>query len=270
VSERLILQYPFDAITDGKKTKGVFFDLYGTLLILGNMKQAWTDWLEVIYAALCPHDASLTKEAFADCCHQFFGKEQPEPNDTGLTVFERRSQRLATSLDLSIEVAVLKDVATRATNAWQTHVRTDPAALEVLAALSETKTLALISNFDHPPHAYRVLREAGFDRYFKTIVVSGEVGVKKPNPEIFRMALEATHLGPEEVLYVGDTQEDVDGATAAGIRPILIVRAEDPWHSRRLDYSNKENHAPGQTGLPSAMTISSLSDILEIVEQTTG
>src|SRR5882724_5072196 len=200
----------------GTKTKGVFFDLYGTLLILGDMKQAWTDWMEVIYDGLCP-TSPLTKAAFADCCHQFFGKDQPVPTDEGLTVFERRLRRLATELEVVVEVAVLKEVARRATNAWQSHVRTDPAAGEVLAALRQTKTLALISNFDHPPHAYGVLREAGFDPHFETIVISGEVGVKKPDPEIFRIALNATNLRAEEVVYVGDTQEDVDGAMAAGI-----------------------------------------------------
>ena len=231
------------------------------------MRQAWADWMEAMYAGLCPRSSSLTKEDFADCCHQFFAKDEPVPTEKGLTVFERRIRRLATSLELNAEVSVLQEVAQRATNAWQAHVRTDPSAHPVLAALGQTKTLALISNFDHPPHAYHVLRETGFDQHFKTIVVSGEVDVKKPNPEIFRIALEKTRLGPEDVVYVGDTQEDVDGATAAGIRPILIVRPEDPWHARRLDFSSNENSATGHAVVPSAIIVSSLPEIVEIVER---
>ena len=252
-----------------KKVRGVFFDLYGTLLILGNMKQAWTDWMEVLYAALCPVGSSLSKSAFDDCCHQFFGKDEPEPADDGLTVFERRIRRLANSLELAMEAAELKAVATRATNAWQAHVMLDPAALEVLTVLRQSKTLALISNFDQPTHVYRVLREAGLDGFFERIVVSGEVGMKKPDPGIFRIALGATCLSAEEVVYVGDTQEDVKGATAAGIRPILLVRPEDPSQPRILDYTRREEQVADRgliSGSQSVMTIGSLREIFAIVE----
>src|SRR6266568_623971 len=171
------------------KTKGVFFDLYGTLLILGDMKQAWSDWMGVFYEGLCGHGLSLTETAFGDCCHQFFGKTEPAPAADGLTVFERRIHRLVGTLGLAVELPDLQRMATRAVNAWQAHVRPDPEAIEILRALKQTRTLALISNFDHPPHAHRVLRESGLDVFFSTVVVSGDVGIKKPDPGIFRIAL---------------------------------------------------------------------------------
>jgi putative hydrolase of the HAD superfamily len=249
-----------------KATKGVFFDLYGTLLILGNMQQAWSDWMDVLYATLCPRGSSPSKAAFENCCHQFFGKEQPAPANDGLTIFERRIHRLASSLDLGVAVRDLQDAAAAATDAWQAYVRTDPAALEVLSALRQSKTLALISNFDHPPHVHRVIRETGLDVYFQTIVVSGDVGIKKPDPGIFLIALEATGLTAEEVVYVGDTQEDVEGATAAGIRPILIVRPEDPSEHRLLDYTRRaEAERTPAAGVPSAMTVSSLREVVALV-----
>jgi HAD superfamily hydrolase (TIGR01549 family) len=170
-------------------------------------------------------------------------------------------------------VETLKNTATRATNAWQAHVRADPTALQVLATLRESKTLALISNFDHPSHAYEVLRETGLDRYFETVVISGEVGVKKPNPEIFRIALRATNLSAEEVVYVGDTQDDVDGAKAAGIRPILIVRKEEAGQPRILDYS-REQEQPADAwrapGAASVITINSLSEIFALTGALTS
>src|SRR5258706_5008320 len=133
----------------GKNAKGVFFDLYGTLLILGDMKQAWSDWMEVLYGALCPGEITVTRESFDDCCHQFFRKEEPAAEiEDGLTVFERRIQRLAASLGSQIELRLLKQTATRAVNAWQAHVRLDPETLNILISLKRSKTLALISNFD--------------------------------------------------------------------------------------------------------------------------
>jgi FMN phosphatase YigB (HAD superfamily) len=49
-------------------------------------------------------------------------------------------------------------------------------------------------------------------RFFTAIVISGEVGIRKPDPRIFHLALQRTGLQPEEVVYVGDTEEDIAGA----------------------------------------------------------
>ena len=50
-------------------------------------------------------------------------------------------------------------------------------------------------------------------------------GARKPDPAIFAAALELAGAPPDEALHVGDTpEEDVDGARAAGIRPLLIDR----------------------------------------------
>jgi HAD superfamily hydrolase (TIGR01549 family) len=250
--------------------KGVFFDLYGTLLILGDMKRAWSDWIEVLYVALCPPERAVTRETFDDCCHQFFSKEEPIVNiEDGMTVFERRIDRLAASLGSKIELALLKETAARAVTAWQAYVQVDPEGPVVLSALAQNWTLALISNFDHPPHAHRILRETGLATYFKTIVVSGEVGIKKPDPEIFRIALRRTGLQAEEVVYVGDAQEDVDGARAAGIKPILIARPEDPQRPRLLDYTRKDELVSDWTVAVdsiSTVTIKSLSEIVKLIQ----
>ncbi len=150
-------------------------------------------------------------------------------------------------------------------NAWQVHVHLDPDAAAVLSGLAESKTLALISNFDHPPHAHRILRETGLASYFKMIVVSGEVGIKKPNPGIFRIALEQTGLNSDEVVYVGDTQEDVDGATAAGIKPILIARPGDRQRPKILDYTRNHQVVERAAFNHSVLTIGSLRELIGLV-----
>jgi len=60
--------------------------------------------------------------------------------------------------------------------------------------------------------------------------------VKKPDPRIFHIALERTGLEPNEVVYVGDTDEDMLGAHAACIQPILIARDSRPAQSAALDF----------------------------------
>jgi FMN phosphatase YigB (HAD superfamily) len=60
--------------------------------------------------------------------------------------------------------------------------------------------------------------------WFDPVVVSAEVGLCKPDPRIFRLALSARGLDPAEVVYVGDSDEDVVGARAAGMTPVRLCR----------------------------------------------
>ena len=92
--------------------------------------------------------------------------------------------------------------------------------------------------------------------FFDSIVISGEVGVKKPNPQIFSFALEQTKLQPSEVCYVGDTIEDVEAAYNAKISPILIERQNTA--KNELSYDNI-------IGLKYAKKIISLKDLIKIV-----
>ena len=109
--------------TAPRQVKGVFFDLYGTLLILGDMKRAWSEWMEVLYAALCPPERAVSREVFDECCHQFFGKEEPTAEiEDGLTVFERRLHRLTANLGFEVESVFLKEMAAWVVNVWQVHV----------------------------------------------------------------------------------------------------------------------------------------------------
>lgn len=57
------------------------------------------------------------------------------------------------------------------------------------------------------------------------LVISAEAGVRKPDPRIFRMALDRAGVLPEEAVHVGDLpEEDAEGARRAWVRPVLIDR----------------------------------------------
>jgi putative hydrolase of the HAD superfamily len=84
-------------------------------------------------------------------------------------------------------------------------------------------TLVAVSNWDYA--LPRVLERCGLDGLLDGAVTSAEAGARKPDPAIFEPALELAECGPAEALHVGDTaEEDVAGARAAGIRPLLIDR----------------------------------------------
>ena len=81
--------------------------------------------------------------------------------------------------------------------------------------------LGVISNADGRVEA--LLEELGLRPHFEFVIDSGSVGVEKPDPRIFRMALERMGIEPHDAVYVGDVYEiDVAGARAAGMRAILL------------------------------------------------
>jgi putative hydrolase of the HAD superfamily len=81
--------------------------------------------------------------------------------------------------------------------------------------------LAVVSNSDG--RAEEALVAAGLRHRFELVVDSQLVGVEKPDPRIFQMALEMMRLTPADALYVGDLYEvDVVGARGAGLDVILL------------------------------------------------
>ena len=104
-----------------------------------------------------------------------------------------------------------------------------PEVTEVLEQLRSRFQLAVISNFDG--RLRLILQNLGISKYFDHVFISSELGADKPDPQIFRRALEIIHLDANEVLEVGDDPErDWKAAKAAGLS---IFRLDRPNNSLR-------------------------------------
>jgi HAD superfamily hydrolase (TIGR01549 family) len=91
-------------------------------------------------------------------------------------------------------------------------------ARQMLERLSVRYRLGVVSN-GMPDIQYRKLETLGVRRLFGCILLSGETGMEKPDPRIFRQAANRLDVAPEDCLHVGDTYgTDVTGAQAAGMR----------------------------------------------------
>jgi HAD superfamily hydrolase (TIGR01549 family) len=76
----------------------------------------------------------------------------------------------------------------------------------------------------------RKIELLGVEPLVDFIIVSGEFGVDKPDPSIFREALRRGGVGPGDALYIGDSAEhDIVGARAAGLTPVWVQRDGAPW-----------------------------------------
>ena len=105
-----------------------------------------------------------------------------------------------------------------------------PGALETLRSLAARGlALAVVANWD--PSLRDHLEEAGMSGSFAAVVVSAEVGARKPHPEPFRAALRALGVPASRALHVGDDETDELGARAAGMRfaPAPLADAFAGW-----------------------------------------
>ncbi len=204
--------------------KGIFFDLHGTLLVPTDIEAAWDDWLTTFHSCMEECGLKMSSEEFREQIGDLFDRPMTEPEDDEMSVFERRIKDLGERLGLEIDLEYLSQMVDQVIGVWHGYFFLDPEARAVLEYLKPRFSIALITNWDHAPWIYRLLSEHEIDGYFDSVLVSDEVGASKPDPRIFRAALEETSLEPYEVVHVGDSQEDVKGAMAAGIQPILISR----------------------------------------------
>jgi HAD superfamily hydrolase (TIGR01549 family) len=122
----------------------------------------------------------------------------------------------------------VRECLTRLHLEWHLWCSTTADARDALERLRRAGLrLAVVSNSDGRVEA--ALMAAGLRDYFDVVLDSALVGVEKPDPAIFRAALAALDVAPEEALYVGDLYEvDVLGARAAGVEAVLFAPAGRP------------------------------------------
>jgi epoxide hydrolase-like predicted phosphatase len=84
---------------------------------------------------------------------------------------------------------------------------------------------ACLSNGTHE-WTLHVITEHGIGDLFEEIVLSGDLGTVKPNPEIYHATLEKLGVGPEESVFIDDRQSNIEGAEALGIKSILFTDTE--------------------------------------------
>ena len=99
-----------------------------------------------------------------------------------------------------------------------THADVIPGAEEALQELAEVATMIAVSNGTESVERGR-LKLSGFEKYFDDIFVSEAVGVSKPNPKIFQMAMRKLGIEhSDKVLVVGDSlSADIQGGVNAGL-----------------------------------------------------
>jgi putative hydrolase of the HAD superfamily len=98
-----------------------------------------------------------------------------------------------------------------------------PYVKKLLSKVSTEYKLGLVSNFTYTPVIYAGIRKLGINQFFNAILVSEEVGWRKPNIKIFEETLRRLDATVEETVYVGDSPlEDIKGAKTVGMKTVFV------------------------------------------------
>jgi 2-haloalkanoic acid dehalogenase type II len=138
----------------------------------------------------------------------------------------------------------------------QDYWQPDPDALSTLQTLkSRGYRLGIISNAADDADVQALVDKAALRDYFDVILTSASIGIRKPNPRIFQLALEPLGVSPVEAAMVGDKLgADILGAQNAGIFAIWVTRyADSPANRDHLDTIQPDAVIPSIKELPALL-----------------
>jgi len=199
--------------------RAVLLDVLGTLVELHSPASALREEIERRTGVDVGEERAA--EAFAAeigyyLAHHLEGHDMPAVEDL--------RDRCAEEIRRTLALNGLDHATAREAMLAALRFRAFPDALPLLRALKERGVrVVAASNWDASlPDA---LERTGLAPYLDGAVSSAVVGAAKPDPAVFRAALELARREPGEAFHVGDSpQGDVEGARAAGIRVALLDR----------------------------------------------
>ncbi|HLC41669.1 MAG TPA: HAD family hydrolase [Methylomirabilota bacterium] len=224
--------------------RAIFFDLFDTLVhydrsqlpqlrINGQVIHSTAGGLYPILAEAAPHielkafyDAVVWSWLEAEKIRDEEGREVSAP-----TRFAAIFHRLG--LDPSSLPRGLPETLLEAHKRLFSRAAVFPEAYrQLLHRLAGRFRFAIVSNFDYAATVHLILERELITNYFDAVIVSDEIGWRKPTPVIFHEALRRLSLEPSEVLFVGDRAEiDVLGAKQVGMSAAWVNPNREPLPS---------------------------------------
>jgi len=205
---------------------GVLFDLFGTLIAPFRMREHMDALRE------CAKHLGIS---FEDC-HRSWGETFPRRVRGEFVSVADNFDWIARQIGQRLTPHAL-------TQAAEVYERFTAQSLAPVAGAVETLEwlaarglrVGLVSNC--APDIPRLWSTSVFAKYFDYCAFSCQVGAVKPEREIYRAALDALRLLPDQTLYVGDgSDEELSGAARCGMQPVLIaIDLSNTYDAQRKD-----------------------------------
>ena len=200
--------------------KGYIFD-YGGTLDTGGLH-----WCEVLWQAYERHQVPVTvqqfREAYVTVERQLGAQPLVKPDFTFRQTLELKVRlQLEYLVQQGLEPSSMEQYHKAIVDELYALAKRETAhSVAVLRQLPDVPKV-LVSNFYG--NLSTVLHEFGFDDCFLQVIESAVVGVRKPDPQIFQLGIEALGMSPEEITVVGDSLEnDIQPARQLGCRAVWL------------------------------------------------
>jgi putative hydrolase of the HAD superfamily len=213
--------------------KAVSFDFWSTLFALTEEKRSWLVVKERMLMILAEYNIKVNGEDLLVCFRKAMDITLDKQENHGLEF--PPEEQLAYILDC-VKVKPDRQMFERL---YQPYTRTlldvppklMEGAKELIYDLSETYPLALICNTGRTPGTVirEIMGQEGILNRFKVVHFSNELGIAKPNPDIYRQTLAKLDFPAEQVVHIGDNPlTDVWGAKSMGMKAVWFNwRKED-------------------------------------------
>lgn len=203
-------------------TKGFIFDYGGTIDTAGR------HWGKVLWHAYCRHEIPVTEEQFREAyvhAERTLGSQPIIKPD--YTFYKTLETKLRIEMEYLMSEGywnVSEDEYVRSRkdileDLYEGVRQETSHSREVLTKINAGHPMVLVSNFYG--NIGVVLKEFGLDKLFRQIIESAVVGIRKPDPRIFALGVEALKLNSADVTVVGDSfYKDIVPAKKAGCKAI--------------------------------------------------
>ena len=215
--------------------KGYIFDYGGTLDTGGQ------HWGKVIWHAYEHLQVPVSETDFRDAyvhAERTLGKNPIiQPDFTFYKTLETKIRLQLEYLQTSYITPLTSYIIPLTSHLYEATVAETSKSREVLLSLKKQYPMVLVSNFYG--NIATVLKEFKLDGIFDTIIESAVVGVRKPDPQIFTLGVEALGMQPDEVVVVGDSMDkDIIPASKAGCHTVWFKG--EGWTNDPVDETNAE------------------------------
>jgi putative hydrolase of the HAD superfamily len=205
--------------------KGIGFDLFGTLVLQERFDFGQS--IEALYQNLFLSGFQLDKDRFLETYRDVNQRLMAQAMEDGRETHNRLwVAGVLQALGHAVEPEDLRigQAVDAYFDPFIASCRLIPGTLEMLESLAGRYRLALLSNFTHPPAVDQILTRLRIRSFFDEVLVSGQIGMRKPHPAVFAELTRRLGHAAEDIIFVGDElQADIVGAQNAGLRTVWMT-----------------------------------------------
>jgi putative hydrolase of the HAD superfamily len=209
--------------------KAIGFDLFNTLIFAGPgaVGEAITRLTESLRENGITLDPILFQTVYREAAVRFIREAHREGKESH-NRFWISAALAEMGYPLSPDDSQIAEAVEAYFSAFYTFCRLIPGTDEMLAGLKGRYRLGLLSNFTHPPAARGLLDHLGLTPFFDVVLISGDLGYRKPHFSVFEQLISELGVERDQILFVGDDLEpDIRGAKEAGLHPVWMTYVRD-------------------------------------------